>query len=88
MAELYRLENGILIYPQNEQITPEVIHDAVYSGGVLGGAATGLTDYKAKMRMYLGDHDILHKPADAQRTGPDNRLVANIANYLVDTYNG
>ena len=88
MAELYRLENGTLIYPQNEQITPEVIHDAVYGVGGLGGAATGLTDYKAKMRMYLGDHDILHKPTDAQRTGPDNRLVANIANYLVDTYNG
>ena len=88
MAELYRLENGILIYPQGAEITPEVIHDAVYGVGVLGGAATGLTDYKAKMRMYLGDHDILHKPTDAQRTGPDNRLVANIANYLVDTYNG
>ena len=88
MAELYRLGNGTLIYPQNEQITPEVIHDAVYGVGGLGGAATGLTDYKAKMRMYLGDHDILHKPTDAQRTGPDNRLVANIANYLVDTYNG
>lgn len=88
MTELYRLENGILIYPQGAEITPEVIHDAVYGAGVLGGAATGLTDYKAKMRMYLGDHDILHKPADAQRTGPDNRLVANIANYLVDTYNG
>lgn len=88
MAELYRLENGILIYPQNVEITPTVIHNAVYGAGVLGNAATGLTDYKAKMRMYLGDHDILHKPADMQRTGPDNRLVANVANYLVDTYNG
>lgn len=88
MAELYRLSNGILIYPQNEQITPAVIHNAVYGAGVLGSTASGLTDYKAKMRMYLGDHDILHKPADMQRTGPDNRLVANIANYLVDTYNG
>ncbi|KLA45190.1 phage portal protein [Ligilactobacillus ruminis] len=88
MAELYRLENGILIYPQGAEITPEVIHNAVYGVGVSGSMATGLTDYKAKMRMYLGDHDILHKPTDAQRTGPDNRLVANIANYLVDTYNG
>lgn len=88
MAELYRLSNGILIYPQDAEITPTVIHNAVYGAGVLGSAATGLTDYKAKMRMYLGDHDILHKPADMQRTGPDNRLVANIANYLVDTYNG
>ena len=88
MAELYRLSNGILIYPQNEQITPEVIHNAVHGAGVLGSTASGLTDYKAKMRMYLGDHDILHKPADMQRTGPDNRLVANVANYLVDTYNG
>ena len=88
MAELYRLSNGILIYPQDTEITPTVIHNAVYGAGVLGNAATGLTDYKAKMRMYLGDHDILHKPTDTQRTGPDNRLVANIANYLVDTYNG
>ena len=88
MAELYRLSNGILIYPQDTEITPTVIHNAVYGASVLGSTATGLTDYKAKMRMYLGDHDILHKPADMQRTGPDNRLVANIANYLVDTYNG
>lgn len=88
MTELYRLENGILIYPQGVEITPAVIHNAVYVAGILGSTASGLTDYKAKMRMYLGDHDILHKPADMQRTGPDNRLVANVANYLVDTYNG
>ncbi len=36
--------------------------------------------------MYLGKHKILHE--DAKDHGPDNRLVGNLAHYIVDTYNG
>ena len=88
MTNLYRLENGLLVFPRDEAITYEVVHNAVDGSMVAGSAANGLTDYKAKMRLYLGDHDILHEHKRAEHTGPDNRLVANIANYLVDTYNG
>lgn len=42
--------------------------------------------YKHNMKMYLGDHDILH--AAPRQFGPDNRLVANLPHYIVDTYNG
>ena len=88
MTNLYRLENGLLVFPRDEAITYEVVHNAVDGSMVSGSTANGLTDYKAKMRLYLGDHDILHEHKRAEHTGPDNRLVANIANYLVDTYNG
>lgn len=88
MTNLYRLENGLLVFPRDEAITYEVVHNAVDGSMVSGSTANGLTDYKAKMRLYLGDHDILHEHKRAEHTGPDNRLVANIANYLVNTYNG
>lgn len=88
MTNLYRLKNGLLVFPRDEAITYEVARNAVDGSMVSGSAANGLTDYKAKMRLYLGDHDILHEHKRAEHTGPDNRLVANIANYLVDTYNG
>ena len=43
--------------------------------------------YKELKRLYVGDQDILYqdpKPA----TKPDNRIVANFARYIVDTFNG
>lgn len=43
-------------------------------------------EYKHNMKMYLSDHDILH--AMPRQFGPDNRLVANLPHYIVDTYNG
>lgn len=43
--------------------------------------------YHALKDMYTGDYDILHKPKKAEYK-PDNRLVANHAKYLVDTFVG
>ena len=40
-------------------------------------------EYKHNMKMYLGDHDILH--VMPRQFGPDNRLVANLPHYIVDT---
>ncbi|MDV2912195.1 phage portal protein [Pediococcus acidilactici] len=43
--------------------------------------------YKSLRKDYIGDHDILHK--DTHRGNrPDNRLVANLAHYIVETFNG
>lgn len=39
-------------------------------------------------RLYTGDHDILHNPHDPKSARPDNRLISNWANYVVDTYVG
>ncbi|KRN29225.1 phage portal protein, SPP1 Gp6 [Lactobacillus selangorensis] len=40
-------------------------------------------DYK----LYVGDHDILHQ-ANKTIGRPDNRIVANLAHYIVETFNG
>lgn len=43
--------------------------------------------YESLRKMYEGDHQILH--AEAKPIGkPDNRLVANFAKFIVDTFNG
>lgn len=36
--------------------------------------------------MYKGNHNILNK--QPRQFGPDNKLVANLPHYIVDTYNG
>lgn len=38
--------------------------------------------------LYTGQHDILNWPHDPKSARPDNRLVSNWANYVVDTYVG
>ncbi len=43
--------------------------------------------YKKLERMYMGDHNILHEDEKPQYK-PDNRLVVNFANYIVNTFNG
>lgn len=42
--------------------------------------------YKANLDLYLGDHPFLTETRDG--FGPDNRLVANLAKYIVETFNG
>lgn len=43
--------------------------------------------YEELRLLYEGDHDILRRPAKTPGK-PDNRLVANFARYIVDTFNG
>ena len=43
--------------------------------------------YEELHRLYQGFHDILYTP-DKPNFKPDNRLVANYAKYIVDTFNG
>lgn len=47
---------------------------------------TWSTEYEENRKMYIGDHKILHK--DKRVFGPDNRLVANLPSYIVNTYLG
>lgn len=46
------------------------------------------TKYQKDYRLYTGEHDILKWPHDPKSARPDNRLVSNWANYVVDTYIG
>lgn len=43
-------------------------------------------EYKHNLEMYKGNHNILNK--QPRQFGPDNKLVANLPHYIVDTYNG
>lgn len=44
--------------------------------------------YNQLMEMYLGNHLILKERLKVESWKPDNRLVANFAKYIVDTFNG
>lgn len=64
-----------------EEMTGEKIQEVIKQHKVL------VARYQALKNLYVGEHPILAqdpKPA----TKPDNRLVANFARYIVDTFNG
>lgn len=44
--------------------------------------------YQKNYQLYSGDHEILKALSDPKSSRPDNRLVSNWANYIVDTYVG
>lgn len=46
------------------------------------------TAYQKNRKLYSGEHSILSEPGDPHSARPDNRLVSNWANYIVDTYVG
>lgn len=76
------MANGVFIYPKDEEITQSDLKDFLdyYQ-------ANQLTQYKRNMQEYLGNHPILNQQAKGGNR-PDNRLVANLAGYIVDTFNG
>lgn len=43
--------------------------------------------YTENENMYLGEHDILKEPKK-EKHKPDNRIVVNLAKYMVDTFEG
>lgn len=64
-----------------EEMTGEKIQEVIKQHKVI------VARYRALKNLYVGEHPILAqdpKPA----TKPDNRLVANFARYIVDTFNG
>ena len=74
------LPGNVFIYPLGEKLTVADLQAFIQYNQQ---ASTG---YQENMRMYVGDHDVLHKLG--RGLGPDNRLVANLPHYIVDTYNG
>lgn len=74
------LPGNVFIYPLGEKLTTADLQAFIQYNQQ---ASTG---YQENMRMYVGDHDVLHKLG--RGLGPDNRLVANLPHYIVDTYNG
>lgn len=69
-------------YPSDTEITEAIVQECI-------------NEHKKEVRsrlenlykMYLSDHDILHKD-NKEAYKPDNRIVVNFAKYLVDTFNG
>lgn len=74
------LNGTMFIYPRGEELTYEDLNSFIQTNGQLG------KDYQENLDMYLGNHSIL--TAKNKDNGPDNRLVANLAHYIVDTFNG
>lgn len=74
------LDGNIFIFPVGEKL------ESADLNGFLNKNQALATDYRENRKMYVGDHDVLH--ATNRDHGPDNRLVANLPHYIVDTYNG
>ena len=74
------VDGNIFIYPRGEKMT---MADLLKFIGLNQGLAKG---YKHNLDLYTGKHEIL--TAHHRAFGPDNRLVANLPHYIVDTYNG
>lgn len=74
------VDNNIFIYPRGEELS---ISDLLR---FIGKNQELAKEYQHNLEMYEGNHDILHNVKRA--FGPDNRLVANLPHYIVDTYNG
>lgn len=74
------LNGTTFIYPKGEEVAFDDLEEFIQSNGSLA------KDYKANLDMYLGDHEILTDTTE--KNGPNNKLVANLAHYIVDTFNG
>ena len=64
-----------------EEMTGEKIREVIKQHKVIS------TRYQALRNLYVGEHPILAQDPKPT-TKPDNRLVANFARYIVDTFNG
>lgn len=74
------VDGNVFIYPLGEELS---MADLLKFIGINQQLAKG---YDENRNMYKGDHQILHERS--RMYGPDNRLVANLPHYIVDTYNG
>ncbi len=70
-----------MIQPEETEMTAELLQEMItYHKGKISG-------YEYLQNMYEGNHKILEAKAK-EKYKPDNRLVANFAKYIVDTFNG
>lgn len=76
----YISKEGLYLYP-NEKLTGEDVLTFINYN-------RGITTYGENYRYYIGEHSILKKKFDPNSFRPDNRVISNWANYVVDTYIG
>lgn len=74
------IEGNVFIYPKDDEITMADLLKFISKNKSLA------EEYKHNLEMYKGNHNILNK--QPRQFGPDNKLVANLPHYIVDTYNG
>lgn len=74
------VEGNVFIYPKDDELTMADLLKFISKNKELAG------EYRHNLEMYKGNHDILNK--QPRQFGPDNKLVANLPHYIVDTYNG
>ena len=75
-------DNGSFIYPKDKAMTTDDLQNFVeYHNDTLKPG------YVALRKEYLGQHPIFDK---VKKGGlrPDNRLMANLTKYVVETFNG
>lgn len=73
-------DNHLFIFPREEEITQDDLRAMITQN------QTWTNEYRENWKLYIGEHDILNQPR--KQFGPDNRLVANLPHYIVDTFNG
>ncbi|MGX7105615.1 phage portal protein [Globicatella sanguinis] len=71
----------VFVFDSNKEITSEVIEEFIYKHMEL------VPKYTESKNFYEGLHDILKRPK-REAYKPDNRIVVNLAKYMVDTFNG
>lgn len=74
------VEGNVFIYPKDDEITMADLLKFISKNKSLA------EEYKHNLEMYKGNHNILNK--QPRQFAPDNKLVANLPHYIVDTYNG
>lgn len=80
-GDAYVTKEGMYIYP-NDEI------DRASLQAFIQDNQTRSNRYRKNYQLYTGEHDILREPHDPESARPDNRLISNWANYVVDTYVG
>lgn len=71
----------IFTFDAGKEITGEVVEEFIYKHMAL------VPKYQESKNFYEGLHDILRR-AKRESYKPDNRIVVNLAKYIVDTFNG
>lgn len=82
------LTSNAYVTKEGMYITPEENIDSDTLRAFINDNQSKTSQLQKYYRLYTGDHDILHEPHDPKSARPDNRLVSNWANYVVDTYVG
>lgn len=78
----YVSDSGKFIYPKDQDMTVDDLSSFInyYESAMR-------KEFVDDLDLYRGNHKILKRPSK-QGSRPDNRIVANLAHYIVETFNG